>query len=285
MADKSKIPWTEATLDVVGGCTKVSSGCRECYALPLIGNRLANNPACKDRYKGLVKDGKWTGTIKLFEDRLDKPLHWRKPRKIFICPYSDLFHESVPLEFIERVWDTMFNCPQHLFQILTKRPARLMDFGHWMLGQHRRIDYSNLSLGITAENQEMADKRIPLLLQIPAAVRFVSVEPMLGPVEMSKVELPDTGDENYSNARCHPLRVEEGAYSFGRIGPISWVIIGCESGPNRRPCKIEWVRDLVRQCDAAGIPVFIKQLNISGKASKNPAEWPEDLRRQEYPNV
>lgn len=315
MAEKSKIPWTDCTLDLVGGCTKASAGCRECYAERLVGNRLAHNPVCKGRYEGLVgKDGHWTGKIKLFEDRLGKPLHWRDPRRIFVCPYSDLFHKGVPFEFVDRVMAMVALCPRHTFQVLTKRPERMAEYfksqpyrdyadshklygsdggriGGWFLVQRPSIKnypvwgdvkwpLPNLWLGTSVEDQDN-EPRIKHLLDTPAAVHFLSVEPMLGPLDIFKGRQAECGyysedrRENgceFSTERCDNCRDFPRYMDTG----IDWVIIGAESGPGRRPCKVEWVRDLVGQCDAAGVPVFVKP--------SRHFEWPKDLKdRQAYP--
>lgn len=256
MSGKSKISWTQETWEVTGGCTPISPGCANCYAIPVVGNRLANIPGCGDRYHDLVENKKWTGTIKLFEDRLAQPLHWRAARKIFICPRSDLFHEDVPFSFVSRVFDTILECPQHQFQMLTKRPELMLKY---YLDADTTNDYTidegNVWYGATTENQEYANKRTPFLLQIPSAVLFLSVEPMLGSVVLKPEWLKQLG----------------------------WVIIGCESGKGRRRCDPRWVIDLVEQCKAAGVPYFVKQMDINGKVSKEPSEWPKECRNQDFP--
>ena len=309
----SKIPWTDKGLDLVGGCTKVSAGCRYCYAAKLVGSRLANNPVCKGRYSGLAfkdeeqfNDYNWTGEIKLFEDRLENPLHWRQPCKIFICPYSDLFHKDVPEWFIAKVFDVIRRCnygnggrPGHTFQILTKRPERAAEmlprlcFDHtgegrvWFAepGLEPKVPLTcilpNLWFGTTVENQEMADKRIPHLLRTPAAKRFVSVEPILGPVDLklNRWVCLECGDwtageilDDNNHCRCD-------IYIEDRIkNELDWVIIGPENGPGKRPFDVDWAYKIVHDCDAAGVPVFIKPSKWF--------EWPEDLKdRQEYPAV
>jgi len=169
----------------------------------------------------------------------------------------------VPFEFIERVWETMCQTRlNHTFQILTKRPWRMHQFvSEFNTNALGGIIPKGIWLSVTAENQEEADRRVPELLRTPAAVRGVSVEPMLGPVDL----------------------ISAGGILNGVYPGLNWVIIGCESGPNRRPMKLEWAIDLVRQCKAAGVACFVKQLDIDGKVSKNPDEWPEELRVREYP--
>jgi len=169
----------------------------------------------------------------------------------------------VPFEFIERVWETMCQTRlNHTFQILTKRPWRMHQFvSEFNTNALGGITPKGIWLGVTAEDQQRADERIPLLLQTPAAVRFVSVEPMLGPVDL----------------------IGAGGILNGAYPGLNWVIIGCESGPNRRPMKLEWALDLVRQCQVTQVPVFVKQIEMYGKVSHHIPEWPERLQVREYP--
>jgi protein gp37 len=461
MSGKTNIAWTNATWNVLGGCSPVSMGCANCAASTCASRRLSNHPL----YKGLTKNGKWTGEIRLCtdigrEDILEQPLHWRSKKMIFVEFMGDLFHEKIPFEFIDRIFAVMALCPQHIFQVLTKRPERMAEYftdvatsirvdrlkyiiaagrlneldapertvcisgwpgyaitskgrvlsdwtnagkrcasnlheikpqpgadGHarvqlykegeserelvyrlvlsnfdrppsgneqgchidgdttrnalWNLrwgtqednwadskrhGTRRR--YSKLTLesveqireryqkgessgllahifgvsdvqilnivtnkqwkpeykpewplqntwiGCTCENQEMADKRIPILLQIPAAKRFVSVEPCLDFIELRLTKKPI-----YGNQVAH--------FSNGKLGEpenfIDWIILGCESGPHRRKCDDFCLRNIIRQADEAGVPVFVKQIEINGKVSHNTNEWPIWARRQEFP--
>ena len=176
--------------------------------------------------------GKWNGTTHFVESALEKPLHWKKPRTIFICSMGDLFHESVPFEWINKVFSITQKCPQHTFLVLTKRPERMRHYFEYV---GIKYPYLNVWLGVTAENQEAADKRIPILLQIPAAKRFVSIEPMLGPVDLYK--------QNNMVLGFH----------------LDWVICGGESGPRARPMHPTWIRDTRDQCNRVGIPFFFKQ--------------------------
>jgi protein gp37 len=272
MSDKTGIEWTDATWNPIRGCSRVSEGCKNCYA-----ERVANRYSGPGLpYDGTITDGRWNGQIKLVPEVLDKPLRWRKPRRIFVNSMSDLFHENVPLEYIAQVFDVMASATAdcgknhkheeecwcgdpHIFQILTKRPERMrrvineelpefvaelmwgdstlsMAIGdHWPL--------PNVWLGVSVENQRTADERIPLLLQTPAAVRFLSIEPMIGPVNLDGIwGYPGSADgaqlDNW---------------------PIHWVIVGGESGPGARPMHPDWVRGLRDQCQAAGVPFFFKQ--------------------------
>jgi protein gp37 len=177
--------------------------------------------------------GKWTGKVECCDWLLDKPLHWRKPCKIFVCSMGDLFHQAVPTEFIYKVFDVMKSCPQHTFLVLTKRPQRMSPEPKDGIC----IIFKNIWLGVSVENQKRADERIPILLQIPAAKRFVSIEPMLGLVDL-----------------------ERGRYFLTEPGPrLDWVILGGESGPKARPMNPDWVRSVRDQCKAAGVPFFFKQ--------------------------
>jgi len=273
MGTNSKIEWTESTWNPVVGCSKVSVGCDNCYA-ERMANRLADVALAKANGGPLPEpigayarvigaNGTWNTTIECIEDKLHIPLHWRKTRMIFVCSMSDLFHGSVPFDFIDDVLAIINKCPQHTFQILTKRSERMKEY---FLGRHSQtmLPLENLWLGVTAENQEMADKRIPILLQIPAAKRFVSIEPMLETIVLFEEWL-------WSKPYLESSKL------------LDWIIVGCESGHNRRPCKIEWVRDLVQQCKTTGTPIFVKQLNINGKVIKDINQFPKDLRVREYP--
>lgn len=267
----TKIEWTDESWNPVVGCTKVSEGCQNCYAermahrLKSMGN---NNP----QYLGKTDAyGNWTGKIECCDWLLDKPLHWRRPRRIFVCSMGDLFHPAVPFEFVCKVFETTWQAPQHTYLILTKRPKRIIAYKEWGRKQeshliHERQPRPKQWLGISVENQKRAEERIPILLQIPAAKRFVSCEPLLGPIN-----LLDLG----------------GIMAMGGIygTHLDWVIIGCESGPKRRPCDLDWIRSIVNQCKAANVPVFVKQLSINGKVSHDPKEWPEDLRIRQWPEV
>lgn len=245
----TKIEWANKSWNPVSGCSKTSTGCLYCYA-----ERMAKRLA--GRY-GYPKDNPFSVT--LHPDRLEEPLHWKKPAAIFVCSMGDLFHDDVPSEYIAQVWDTMFDAPQHAFMVLTKRPERLLEFAGWMNSHARRIDYDNVWLGVTAENQETADTRIPILLQIPAAKRFVSCEPLLGSID---------------------LTAGYGAFRIGEQGVaregVDWVIAGGETGPGARPMDLEWARSLRDQCAATDVPFFFKKAG-QGK------ETPPDLMIREMP--
>lgn len=235
----TKIEWAEKSWNPITGCTKVSEGCRNCYA-----ERLTK------RFWPEINFNE----VKLHPDRLGQPLHWKKPSRIFVCSMSDLFHEDIDDGFLCRVFDTMLAAENHTFLLLTKRPERMRGFVKRCA--HGKI--KNIWYGVTAENQRMADERIPILLQIPAAVRFISIEPMLGPVDLLKSCDVVIGD-NYD------IPAVEGIGKY-----LDWVICGTESGPNRRPAKTEWIRELKNQCANAGMPFFLKQMDINGRLVKMP---------------
>ena len=251
---KTKIAWTDATWSPVTGCTKISAGCTNCYA-----ERMARRLAGRCGYP----EAPHHFDVRLHPDRLLQPLRWKKPRRVFVCSMSDFFHPMIPLEFQVRAFLVMRQCPQHTFQVLTKR-SELMAMMEYAAGIPM---LENLWLGVTTENQEQADRRIPDLLRTQAAVRFVSVEPMLGSVDAWQ----------YLGAERNPIGL-----AYGSVG-VDWLIIGCESGPNRRPMELEWAINLVRQCDAAGVATFVKQIPINGRVSHDLTEWPAELQRREYP--
>lgn len=263
----SAIEWTDETWNPTVGCSRVSSGCDNCYAIGVA--HRAMQPA----HVGLTvkREGEptdWTGEVRLLPDRLDVPLRWRKPRRVFVDSMSDLFHTDVPAGFVGDVWNTMALAAQHTFQLLTKRPQRMKDIlqGWECAGcMWRRSDLlwcgppemwplPNVWLGTSIESDRYA-WRADHLRATPAAVRFLSLEPLLGPLP----SLDLTG--------------------------IDWVILGGESGPGARPLDLGWVRDLIAQGHEAGAAVFVKQLGRSfdGRKGNDPDTWPEDLRVREMP--
>ncbi len=336
MSAESKIEWTDATWNPVRGCTKISPGCAHCYA-----------ETFAERFRGVKGHPYEQGfDLRLAPDKLDVPLHWKKPRMIFVN-MSDLFHEGVPDEFIDKVFAVMALCPQHTFQVLTKcaermqryvtsvgqasksplqaaRGSALAQWVHEVLGNSsvaqlvavseegwwEWLKMPNVWLGVSVENQKYADERIPHLLKTPAAVRFLSCEPLLGAVDLDKwiwgnrCSDPQCGDSTWDHA-CE-------------LGEqlLHWVIVGGESGPGSRPCDIGWIRSIIAQCKAAGVPCFVKQLGSkpvykefslqppfefvglkdfgtrpeatrkigSGKGNDMFA-WPEDLRVREMPTT
>jgi protein gp37 len=280
MADKSTIEWTDATWNPVRGCSRVSPGCGGpgkaggCYAEGIAARFSDPGQA----YHGFAERGragsKWTGKVALIEEQLALPLSWRKPRRIFVNSMSDLFHDALSPEDIAQVFAVMACAQQHTFQVLTKRAERMRDllnddrfrdtvnmfvedvaFEHSDPHARRSDDYRaiaqdveedeplpNVWLGVSVEDRQRADERIPHLLKTPAAVRFLSCEPLLGPLDLTKIAVPDDAAGRYAGQAL-----------------IDWVIAGGESGPNARPMHPDWARSLRDQCAAAGVPFFFKQ--------------------------
>lgn len=356
----TQISWCDETWEVTAGCSKISPGCTNCYAARLCATRLKHHldcngltriDACSDwripaRYN-------WTGEVRLLPHNLDKPLHWRKPRRIFVDSRSDLFHEDVPDEYIDRVIAAIASSQPNQFLVLTKRAERMRDYmiglsergkraqeAYMQTGREHFQKYkerftegytlpepptpelravydsariaehgaaqgfrgrsysggeyhwqqwplSNLWLGVTAENQEQADARIPHLLATPAAVRFVSVEPMLGPVRLDMIGVPEQCARHdgpwtlYWNALTGFRATSPYSGSEGNA-KLDWIICGGESGPGARPMHPDWARSLRDQCVAADVPFFLKQMAVDGKL----VHMPELDGRvwEQYPN-
>ena len=232
MAQTSSIEWTESTWNPVVGCRKVSSGCANCYA-ERMAKRLSamaraacengGNPGRTANYLSVLNtDGRWNGDVFLDHSAIEDPRRWRQPRTIFVNSMSDLFYEAVPYEFVERVFDVMNRCPQHTFQVLTKRPERAAELSPLLSWS------PNIWLGTSIEDVAVTT-RAHALRRTAAAIKFVSVEPLLGPLP----RLPVAG--------------------------IDWVIVGGESGPGARPMRVEWVREIRDRCIRYGVPFFFKQ--------------------------
>ena len=298
---ETKIEWAEETVNPFTGCSKVSPGCDNCYALRMAW-RLAhnNNPKISDKYKGTVEkvDGKvrWTGTINFDVDLscIDKLYDGRKGKVVFVGSMGDIGHENLSYDRFSMIMSRCYSINNHRihysndkkephrFLFLTKRPARFgalwemyfkandikENWPRWESWPLHDDVYSTFWIGVTAENQEQADARIPVLLSIPAAKRFVSIEPMLGPVELDNIECKPGYFENalsleeWAGAEDSP----EVKASMGGGALLDWVICGGESGPGARPVHPEWVRGVRAQCDVYGVPFFFKQWG----------EWAED---------
>jgi protein gp37 len=327
---KTNIEWTEHVWNPVRGCSRVSAGCVNCYA-EAVAARFSDPGMA---YEGLARrtpsGPRWTGEIRLIEKHLADPLKWKAPRRIFVNSMSDLFHEKLELEILDRIFAVMALCREHTFQILTKRPQRMFEYvsklqercvpislaivrNPWYDSPHfspcavatieDRIaegSLSNVWLGVSCEDQKTADERIPLLLNAPAAVRWISAEPLLGPIALHETDQPEVNvDWLRGFDGCEPT-----------IPRLDWVVIGGESGPHARPMCLSWARSLVEQCKAASVPVFVKQMGrkirhdageqwprVTGSFQEcstffkhlvdskggDPSEWPEDLRIREYP--
>ena len=325
MADGTKIEWTDATVNAINGCTVLSPGCTNCYAMRLAGTRLKNHPT----RKGLTRDSKagpvWTGEVRLNEEQLLQPLRWKRPRRIFWNAHGDIFHPAVPDAWIDRCFAVMALTPHHIHQVLTKRADRMRAFvaslgtvvervfsppHHWPslaephagffvilapTGLPARLEWPlpNVWLGVSAEDQTRADGRIPDLLATPAAVRWLSCEPLLGRVDIGKwmpgsYECAEECGWRSSSApddevchHCGWIGTNAGEFcnkcghqDFGHVCPrceanavhqhpdtpnLDWVVVGGESGPGSRPMHDSWARSLRDQCTDAGAPFFFKQ--------------------------
>lgn len=286
MSYKSAISWTDGTWNPIIGCSKISAGCANCYA-----ERMACRQSAMGNlnYAQVVNTGwknHWNGKTVFVESALTKPLHWRKPRKIFVCSMSDLFHESVSFEWIDRVFAVMALCPQHQFMCLTKWAGRMREYIQSLMLGHRKLadalraigedrittrllvmqaygvkmgdggnppynPFPNVHLGVTVENQDNVG-RIADLIQTPAAKRFVSFEPLLGDVY-----------------------VPEGLWD------IDYAFIGCESGPRPRLCSHTDIKWLIHRCRDAAVKIHIKQIPLNGKCNKKIDEWPNGFKVRE----
>jgi protein gp37 len=297
------IQWTDKVWNPTRGCSVISSGCTNCYAMKQA-HRFSGHGQPYDGLTRLGANGPiWTGEVRTVPEMLDAPLRWKKSCRVFVDSMSDLFHEDVPDEFIAAVFGVMQACPDHTFQVLTKRAVRLPDWFNWVeksrrgywhgtagllmdcLNKHGKAIYEmakagfkratrlrwpdmpdpvtslgdsslgpdwplpNVWIGVSTEDQKAADGRIPHLLKTPAAVRFLSVEPLLGPIDLRFEEWQQDGPD------------ESPYHAVTAAGQgISWVIVGGESGPNARPCDLAWIRSIVRQCQSAGVHPFVKQI-------------------------
>jgi len=359
MPGPSEISWTDASWNPVRGCSVVSPGCTNCYAMKQA-HRFSGAGQAYDGLTKLTKGGPvWTGKVRLVPELLDWPLRWRgaqaaraegRPSRVFVNSMSDLFHDDVPDEFIAAVFGVMA-CSKHVFQILTKRPERMMRWLRWMeketdanapelavqlaanrLGVNLPLHpikgtlrcypwpLRNVWLGVSCEDQARADSRVPLLLQTTAAVRFLSIEPLLGPVNIERALCSCPWPNDAMQTR-HLLGCQADTRrpdDQRRWAGIDWVIVGGESGPGARGCEVAWIRSVVAQCKAADTKCFVKQLGarpvhgegdgfphlagdvtrprttgdgfgryfveLRDKKGGDPAEWPEALRVREFPS-
>lgn len=273
MGATTEIAWTDATWNPVRGCSRVSPGCENCYAEKV----AARFSGPGQPYHGLAVMGphgaRWTREVRLVPEHLEDPLRWRRPRRIFVNSMSDLFHESLAEHDIDLVFDVMEKplAQDHVFQILTKRADRMRSY----VTKRARPVVRNVWLGVSVEDQERAEERIPDLLQTPAAVRFVSYEPALGAVEFAWPWL---------------------RYRESGLTPLDWIIVGGESGPDARPFDLRWARDVAQQCRETTTACFIKQLganpmdrgrrlHFADRKGADPDEWPDDLRVRQFPEA
>jgi protein gp37 len=276
------IPYLDKVWNPMTGCTPCSIGCQRCYAKRVAETRLRGRA-------GYPVDEPFR--VVLHPERLDEPLRWRKPQRVGVCFMGDLSHEDVPSSLVYRVWQIMEACPQHTFLVLTKRPQRLVDVlgGASGAGLDPYIaPLPNVWVGVTAESQREADERIPLLLQIPAAVRWVSHEPALGPVdiewmltgtacrecadwgEIGGEPCPHHGTSEYDfraavlDKAAYALRPTGAGPPVDTAGLINWVVTGAETGPGARPMDLDWARADRDACAAAGVPFWYKQNELDG---------------------
>lgn len=261
---KSKIEWCDRTWNPISGCAKISEGCNNCYA-ERMHTRL-------EHIKGSgYDDGQPHFSVRLHPERLEEPLKWKKPQRVFVCSMGDLFHEDVPYEYLHKIFAMIAKAKMHKFLILTKRPDRMLEYilssmydenisdDGWYaalsdIGIPDECPPENVFYGVTVENQQAADERIPILLQIPAAKRFISIEPMVNFVDLSKY----IGSQSQRS--------------------ISLCITGGETGPKARPMDVEWARSVRDQCQAAGVPFFMKSMGAH-------SEIPSDLIIKEFPDA
>ncbi|MFL1405423.1 DUF5131 family protein [Marinobacter sp. M1N3S26] len=316
MGQKSNIEWTEATWNPIRGCSRVSEGCRNCYA-ETVANRFSG-PG--QPYEGLIaKGGQWNGSVRVIHDKLAEPCLWTRPRRIFVNSMSDLFHPSIPFDLVAGIFGIMAAASWHTFQVLTKRPEHMLQFFQWVDehperaqfesdqlqekypdadwrpfflaqkasevlpdgGGNLRVDLNgtwplpNVWLGVSVEDQKTADERIPALLDAPAAIRWISAEPLLGQVDLG----PFLYRGDHGLADVDPLaaamlsdpQYEETTW----VRPaLDWVVVGGESGSGARPMHPDWPRSIRNQCLKAGVPFLFKQwgewLPVLGQAEGVP---------------
>ncbi len=308
MGDKTGISWTDATWAPARGCSRISEGCRNCYAERIAARFSGPGQAFHgfaqvvaprdllDRTGG--RHNGWTRKVEFQPSQLAVPLHWKKPRRIFCSSMTDIFHEELSNEQVAAIFGVMAACPQHTFQVLTKRAKRMREWFEWIAkqdgggfetavlhveaGPHIEdaigdpndqygddratkacevlLDAGwplrNVWIGVSVENQEAADERIPELLRTPAAVRFLSCEPLIGPVNLRRVRPSPMPIDSLTGGWGVDSNNDAHHKQDGRIG---WVVAGCESGPGARVCEVEWLRSLRAQCSDTGTAFFLKQ--------------------------
>jgi protein gp37 len=298
----TSIEWCDKVWNPVRGCSRVSRGCEHCYAERFAARFSDDGKPFRGFAVSTYGGPRWTGKVALVPEKLEEPLRWRKPRRVFVNSMSDLFHESLSGDAIADVFYIMGDARRHTFQVLTKRPARMRDFVRDLVQQERVEKFSNLWplrnvwLGVSVEDQKTVDERIPLLLDTPAALRFVSYEPALGPVSFAQALTFNRPED------IHPE--DTGGRMLAAMRGIDWLIVGGESGPGARPFDVAWARSVIAECRAAGVPCFVKQMgdkpktdhrtrpagedwswtSFCGPKGKDPALWPEDLRVREFPS-
>lgn len=340
------IPYCDEVWNMCVGCTKIKSGCKFCWAEKLHSQRQRAYSAGKHLPLQYAYP---FSVVRCLSDRLEQPLHWRKPRTIFVNSMSDTFHEDVPFEFVLRLLGITMLTPWHTYLFFTKRYDRVLAFFDWWRDKTREshelygakslalqaveslgskvlrtsatkywednydqsdrgiLDYPipwpqpNVHLYFSASTQAEVDEAVPILLDIPVAVRGLSLEPLLGTIDLTQIDTGRTWPFRAETSKHDTLRgftssrrqLGDGCRFMDTHTPnLGHIIVGCESGPNRRPCKIEWIESVVNQCKDAGVPVYVKQIDttdlvppgvLNNKVSTKPVEWPKCLRVQEMP--
>jgi protein gp37 len=296
MADKTHIEWTDATWNLINGCTVVSPGCTNCYAMRLAATRHKDQESRKGLARMHNGHPQWTGEITLNKRVALDPYRWKAPRMIFVCAHGDLFHKDVPDGWIDYVFNMALLCPQHTLQVLTKRPERMREYMQMVLDEteeqtayrfavamlHAGLENTpkaklpliqwpppNVWLGVSVEDQQRANERIPDLLATPAAVRWLSCEPLLGPLDLELIDLAYVESRELEPSGLIWLNALAGVHSdkedviFGVLDDpdpkIDWVVAGGESGPDARPVHPDWIRSLRDQCTRNEVAFLFKQ--------------------------
>lgn len=304
----TRIEWTDTTWNPVTGCDKVSPGCDHCYAMSLAPRLKAMGSRKYQRDGDPRTSGPGFG-VTTHPELLAQPLAWRTPRRVFVNSMSDLFHSEIPGEFIAAVFATMARTPQHTYQVLTKRHGRMRSlltsevFRRWMYDSLVTLDREwinanplpwplpNMWLGVSVEDQKRADLRIPDLIDTPAAVRFLSMEPLLGPVDLREIwrgqgvcpTCDGTGSVEVPGGGCACPQCGYDRSGFQGDVALDWVIVGGESGPEHRPMDPAWPRALRDQCTSAGVPFFFKQWG--GRTPKANGRELDGRTWDEYPQA
>ena len=341
MGTETGIAWTDSTWNPLRGCSRVSAGCENCYAEAMAGRFSGHGMPYEGLVRKTAKGMRWTGDVRLILEHLNDPLRWTRPRRVFVNSMSDLFHQNVPFEWIAAIFAVMAGSQDHVFQVLTKRPERMLEFFRWVAldgeatmcmrrslralspcagkewdtalrciqGCSDAWPLPNVWMGVSAATQETFNERVPLLLQCPAAVRWVSLEPLVEDVKF-------TVHTNTVHLNALTGRMVDGDGDVGEASAsLDWVVVGGESGPRARMFDIVWARNIAAACAEAETPCFIKQLGsnplrhdvydmtddeyrqvdaagwcvgdpmprLRHSKGGDPSEWPEDLRCREYP--
>lgn len=311
MADSTLIEWTDATWQILTGCSVLSAGCKHCYAMRLAGSRLQHHPS----REGLTIQTKagpvWNGKVRFNEQWLDQPLRWRRPRTIFVCAHSDIFHEAVADATLHRIWAVMALAGHHTMQVLTKRSERMVEFTRAIADDPAPVidlldqlkpsslwngsaytarqslevagRLPNVWMGVSTEDQQNANQRVPDLLRAAVAHRFVSAEPLLGPIRFDHIETMAFRGAEGVNALTGELEGFLGD-PVGHINNrIDWIITGGESGPDARPMHPHWPQHIQLQCERYGTMFMHKQNGAWGEVETDPEQWKEkpatNLRR------